>query len=456
MTNPTLPRIFRGEMQRHFSGISLKRAFSLEKIKYHNLSSFCQISSLFSQFGGNIQCRKASIYNFYYSSEKKYPVNFLLQQQQLSTLSSTPYDTFTHSCSNHNSGVPTTSTMKAAVLHSHGSKFNIEYRPIPEPGKDQVLVKIICSGVCHTDVHAADGDWPIKSKIPLICGHEGAGYVIKVGESVDPNHVKIGDRVGIPWLHSACGECEFCLSGRETLCQKILNTGYSVDGCFSEYTLAPADYVCKIPEKLSLEQAAPILCAGVTTYKGLKVSQCHPGEYIGIIGAGGGLGHVAIQYAKAMGLRVLAIDIGEEKLKFCSELGADMVLDGSDPALKKRVMKATGGGCHGLMILATNTSIFNKAVGLIRSDGHIVLIGLPKGKFDLPIFEVVARGISVHGSIVGTRLDMKEALDFAAHGDIKCIIHKDKIENINHIFDELRQGQINGRTVIMMDEDPQN
>ena len=214
--------------------------------------------------------------------------------------------------------------MRAAVVHAFDQALVIEQVPIPSPGPGQVLVKIEASGVCHTDLHAARGDWPIKPALPFIPGHEGAGFVAALGAGVEG--FQEGDRVGIPWLHSACGRCSYCVGGWETLCQAQTNTGYSVNGGFAEYALAEAAYAAPIPATISLTDAAPILCAGVTTYKALKETGARPGEWVLISGIGG-LGHMAVQYARAMGLRVVAMDVTKEKLSLAHELGAEIMID---------------------------------------------------------------------------------------------------------------------------------
>src|SRR5262245_2961585 len=221
--------------------------------------------------------------------------------------------------------------MKAAVAHAFREPLTIEELPIPTPGAGQVLVRVVASGVCHTDLHAADGDWPIKPALPFIPGHEGVGYVAACGAEV--TSLKDGDRVGVPWLHSACGVCDYCLTGWETLCPKQQNTGYSVNGGYAEYVLAPAAYVGQLPDRLGFTEAAPILCAGVTTYKGLKETEARPGEWVVISGVGG-LGHVAIQYARAMGLHVAAVDVADEKLSLARDLGVEITVNATttDPA----------------------------------------------------------------------------------------------------------------------------
>jgi len=338
--------------------------------------------------------------------------------------------------------------MLAAFVERHGEKFQVKEIPTPEPGKGQVLVKIHASGVCHTDVHAVDGDWPVKSRLPLIPGHEGAGVVVKLGEGVE--HVAVGDRVGIAWLHSACGHCEHCTSGWETLCLKQQNSGYSVQGCYSEYAIGQGSHVVKIPDQVSFEQAAPLLCAGVTSYKGLKETEVKPGETCVIIGAAGGLGHLAIQYAKAMGMIVGAVDVGKEKLEACKRFGADFVVDATSKSIANEVIEQTNGGAHGVLCLATNASAFESAIGMSRRRGTVVSVGLPPGAFPTPIFQLVLNRITLRGSIVGTRLDLQESLDFAARGLIKVSVQPDNIDNINEIFDKLRGSKVEGRIVLDM------
>ena len=210
-------------------------------------------------------------------------------------------------------------TMKAAVVREFGQPLVIEEAPIPVVGPGQILVKIAATGVCHTDLHAAEGDWPVKPNPPFIPGHEGVGHVAAVGSDV--THVKEGDRVGVPWLYTACGHCVHCLGGWETLCESQQNTGYSVNGSFAEYVLADPNYVGHLPDNVDFLDIAPILCAGVTVYKGLKATEAKPGQWVVISGIGG-LGHMAVQYARAMGLNVAAVDIDDRKLDLASRLGA--------------------------------------------------------------------------------------------------------------------------------------
>ncbi len=336
--------------------------------------------------------------------------------------------------------------MKAAVAKAFGQPLVIEQVPVPEVGPGQILVKIVATGVCHTDLHAVEGDWPVKPNPPFIPGHEGVGHVVKIGAGV--THLKEGDRVGVPWLYSACGHCDYCLDGWETLCEKQQNSGYSVNGSFAEYCLADANYVGILPDDVEFNEIAPILCAGVTVYKGLKMTDTKPGDWVVISGIGG-LGHLAVQYAKAMGLNVAAVDIDDSKLEFAKRLGATVTVNAknTDPVayLKKEI-----GGAHGVLVTAVSPKAFEQAIGMARRGGTIALNGLPPGKFDLSIFDMVLDGITVRGSIVGTRKDLQESLDFASKGKVKANIAVEPLENINDIFARMHAGKIEGRIVVDM------
>ncbi|RAP58185.1 alcohol dehydrogenase AdhP [Oleiagrimonas sp. MCCC 1A03011] len=337
-------------------------------------------------------------------------------------------------------------TMKAAVVRAFGEPLVIEEVEVPRPGPGDLLVKIEACGVCHTDLHAVEGDWPVKPSPPFIPGHEGVGHVVAVGAGV--SHVKEGDRVGIPWLYSACGHCEHCLGGWETLCHQQQNAGYSVNGGFAEYALAHADYVGHLPRSVGFIEIAPVLCAGVTVYKGLKMTDTRPGNWVVISGIGG-LGHMAVQYAKAMGLNVAAVDIDDAKLKLAEHLGAAVTVNAAttDPVayLNKEI-----GGAHGVLVTAVSPKAFEQAVGMVRRGGTVSLNGLPPGQFPLDIFGMVLNGVTVRGSIVGTRLDLQEALDFAGTGKVAATVAADRLENINTVFEHMRKGQIEGRVVLDM------
>jgi len=340
-----------------------------------------------------------------------------------------------------------TSHMKAAVVREFGRPLSIEEGPVPEVGPGDILVNVKASGVCHTDLHAADGDWPVKPSLPFIPGHEGVGYVAAVGSGVKT--VKEGDRVGVPWLYTACGQCEHCLSGWETLCHEQKNTGYSVNGGYAEYVLADPNYVGHLPDNVTFDEIAPILCAGVTVYKGVRVTDTRPGQWLAISGIGG-LGHVAVQYANAMGLHVVAVDISDEKLDLARTLGAKLAIiaKAADPAA---IIQKEIGGAHGVLVTAVSRSAFAQTLGMVRRGGTVALNGLPPGDFPFPIFSTVLNGITVRGSIVGTRRDLQESLDFAAQGSVRAPIQRDRLENINTVLGALREGQVDGRVVLELD-----
>ncbi|HTO64457.1 MAG TPA: alcohol dehydrogenase AdhP [Bradyrhizobium sp.] len=338
-------------------------------------------------------------------------------------------------------------TMKAAIVHSFGKPLKIEQVPIPDPGPGEVLVKVVATGVCHTDLHAADGDWPAKPAPPFIPGHEGAGIVAATGPGV--KGLREGDPVGIAWLHDACGGCEYCATGWETLCAAQHNSGYSVNGTFAEYAVGAAPYIARLPKDPDFAQIAPILCAGVTTYKAIKETEAKPGEWLAISGIGG-LGHIAIQYAKAMGLHVAAIDVTEEKLALARRLGAEVTVNARSPDALAQVIKATGGGAHGVLVTAVSPPAFTQALHMARRKGTVSLVGLPPGEFATPIFDVVLKRITLRGSIVGGRQDLAEALAFAAEGKVRAAIHRADLTEINQVFADLRAGKVDGRVVISM------
>jgi propanol-preferring alcohol dehydrogenase len=335
--------------------------------------------------------------------------------------------------------------MKAAVVRQFGRPLVIEDIPVPVPGPGEILVKVVACGVCHTDLHAADGDWPVKPTPPFVPGHEVAGRVAALGPGV--TGLKEGDPVGVAWLRDACTHCEYCETGWETLCEQQHNTGYSCDGGFAEYVIAAAPFVARLPAGVDFAQIAPILCAGVTTYKGLKETEARPGEWVAISGIGG-LGHVAIQYAKAMGLHVAALDITPEKLALARAAGADLAVDARSSDAVAAVLKATGGGAHGVLVTAVSPPAFSQALRLVRRRGTVSLVGLPPGEFATPIFDVVLKRITVRGSIVGTRRDLDEAVAFAADGKVRAEIKKAPLDDINAIFTALKAGTVEGRMVL--------
>ena len=334
--------------------------------------------------------------------------------------------------------------MKSAVVRAFGQPLVIEDRPIPGPGPGQVAIRMEASGLCHTDIHAAHGDWPVTPTPPFVPGHEGVGIVYSVGEGV--TSTQPGQRVAAPWLGYACGTCEHCLTGWETLCLKQQNTGYSVDGGFAEYFTAEAAFAAPVPDGIDPIDAAPLTCAGVTSYKAVKVGNVRPGDLVAVSGIGG-LGHLALQYAKIFGGTVAAIDITDEKLQLAKELGADLVIDAraEDPA---KVLQAHGGASVAIG-LAVDDKSFATAYAGLRRGGRLVLVALPAhGTLQIPVFDTVLNGTSVIGSIVGTRADL--ATVFALHraGRTRVVTETRPLEDVNDAIDEVLHGKTKARIVL--------
>lgn len=334
--------------------------------------------------------------------------------------------------------------MKAAVCTDFTKPLVVKDVPIPEPGPGQVLVKMETSGLCHTDIHAVHGDWPVKPQPPFIAGHEGVGPVQAVGPGVSSEW--IGKRVAIPWLGTACGECRYCISGWETLCPKQENSGYSVDGAFAEYAAAFAHGIVEVPEGVSSFDAAPLTCAGVTTYKAIKVAQVVPSERVAVFGIGG-LGHLAVQYAKLVGAVVTAVDIEKTKLDLAVELGADHVVNAAetDPAAAIQAV----GGADVAAVFAANPKAFAQARGSLNRGGRIVMVALPadNASLNVPIFETVLFGQKVIGSIVGTRQDLAEVFALHAAGRTKVIGESRKLSSINKCIDDVLASRVPARLI---------
>jgi propanol-preferring alcohol dehydrogenase len=344
--------------------------------------------------------------------------------------------------------------MKAAVIHSFKQPVKLENVEIPVPKSNEILIKIKACGCCHTDLHEIDGDWPIKPHLPKCPGHEGVGVVVAVGDHV--KNFKLGDNAGIPWLYGACGSCEFCNTGRENICQFQSTAGYTVDGAFREYAIALDSHAVMLPQDINFEQIAPFLCAGVTSYKSIKETECKPGQFLTIIGAAGGLGHLAVQYGKTMGLRVIAVDVGEDRLEYCKTIGAEFSFDATHANLLENVELVTQGGSHGVVCFAPICSAIYNAFCMCRRYGTLVCVGLPSDNMlQVPIFDLVMKRITIRGSIVGTRQDMIEALDFAVRGLVKCDVRTLPFDQINNAMDCLRQGKVKGRLVLTFDHQQQ-
>jgi propanol-preferring alcohol dehydrogenase len=334
--------------------------------------------------------------------------------------------------------------MQAAVVTSFTTPLEIVERDIPEPRHGQVLIRLEACGLCHTDIHAARGDWPVLPSLPFVPGHEGIGIIEELGDGV--TNRKVGERVSIAWLGSACGECGYCVDGRETLCEKQQNSGYSIDGAFAQYAVASATYVVPVPDGVTSVDAAPLSCAGVTTYKAVKVAQVRPTELVGIFGIGG-LGHLAVQYARLMGGTVVAVDIERPKLDLARQLGAEHLVDAStvDPVAAIQDL----GGLDVAVVLAASPRVFEQAFASLRRGGRLVCVALPAdgGAMDIPIFETVLKGISIIGSIVGTRQDLAEVFALHAAGKTRVIAETRNLDDVNEAIAEVLSGKVPARLV---------
>jgi len=335
--------------------------------------------------------------------------------------------------------------MRAAVVTDFTKPLEIKEVPTPEPGPGQILVRIEASGLCHTDIHAARGDWPVKPTPPFIPGHEGVGIVESVGAGVTEH--AIGDRVAIPWLGHACGTCEYCVTGWETLCEAQLNTGYAIDGGHAEYAVADARYVIRVPEGIDPAVAAPLTCAGVTTYKAVKVGGVTPGDRVVIFGIGG-LGHLALQYAQIFGGETIAVDVTEEKLALAKKLGAAHVVNAAttDPVAAIEAL----GGADVAVVLAANPRVLEQAHASLRRGGRLILVSLPKDNaMSLPIFQTVLKGIRVIGSIVGTRADLAEVFRLHAAGRTEVLYEPRPLEDINAAIEDVLASRVPARLVLL-------
>ena len=334
-------------------------------------------------------------------------------------------------------------TYKAAVVHDFVEPLVVEDVPVPELEAGQILVKVEASGLCHTDIHAAHGDWPVKPSPPFVPGHEGIGIVTKLGPGV--TEVAVGDRVAMPWLGYACGTCDYCVSGWETLCLEQKNMGYSIDGGFAEYAKAYGRYVVKVPEGIDPFDAAPLTCAGVTTYKAIKVAGTRSSDLVAVFGVGG-LGHMAIQYARIAGGRVVAVDLLDEKLELARELGAEFTVNASREDPVAAIQKL--GGVDQAIALAVSPRSFEQAFGSLRRGGTLVFVALPADNaMTVPIFETVLNGITIVGSIVGTRADLREVFELHAAGLTHVTRDVRPLAEVNEAIEDVEAGRVAARIV---------
>ncbi|TFK49123.1 GroES-like protein [Heliocybe sulcata] len=346
-------------------------------------------------------------------------------------------------------------TQVAAVVPAPGAAVEVRTdHPVKqaselEPG--ECLVKLTFTGVCHTDLHAKQHDWPVKPKNPLVGGHEGVGIVVAIGEHTSQSPVKLGDRVGIKWLADSCLQCEQCRKGLEQCCANCKLSGYTVDGTFQQYVVSYVNHVSKIPEGIDDASAASLLCAGVTVYRAIKYSQTQTGDWIVLPGAGGGLGHLAIQYAREKGLRVIAVDTGAEKKELCLKLGAEKWIDFRETKDLVADIKAAadGLGPHAAVVTAATGAAYSQAVDYLRNGGTLMAVGLPgEATLDASIFFTVFKGISILGSYVGNRQDAYEALEIGARGRVQVFYKCRPLSDLKEVFEGMEKGQIAGRVVL--------
>jgi propanol-preferring alcohol dehydrogenase len=336
--------------------------------------------------------------------------------------------------------------VKAAILREFKAPLTIEEVAQPTPNAHEVLIEVEACGVCHSDLHVADGDWPQIVRItrkPLILGHEIAGRVVEKGAAV--NHLELGDRVGVPWLHWTCGECDFCREGNENLCVQQQITGVTVDGGYAEFVKAPASHALKIPGELSCIEAAPLFCAGVTVYRALRRANIQPGQRLAVFGVGG-LGHLAVQIGHGMGAVVTAIDVSEEKLAQARGLGASITLNGATVNVVKEMRRA--GGVHAALVTSAAKAAYDTAFPCVRPTGMLLVVGLPSESICFPPILMAASEVRIQASSVGTRQDMREVLDMAAAGKLRCQVTARPLAEVNETLDQLRRGQVAGRVVL--------
>jgi len=337
--------------------------------------------------------------------------------------------------------------MQAAVLSEYGKPLLLESVSVPDPLADEVLIEVFACGVCHSDLHIVDGDLPgfrALTKQRVIPGHEVVGRVVRCGDAVTNLHV--GDRIGVPWLYRACGTCEQCREGNENLCrQSAAVTGMTVDGGYAQFMCANADYVVRIPDGLRDEEAAPLLCAGVTSYRALRKANIVAGQRVAVFGVGG-LGHLAVQLARAMGAEVFALDLSEEKLAFARELGASQAWNAADPDALKSLRKR--GGVHAAIVTSAANAAYDAALKALRPNGTLCVVGLPTEPLKFHALALVGAEAHIVGSAVGTREDLRAVLDLAAKGLVRCRVEVGPLSSVNAVFDAMRRGAIHGRVVL--------
>jgi propanol-preferring alcohol dehydrogenase len=312
--------------------------------------------------------------------------------------------------------------------------------------KNEILIAVEACGVCHSDLHVAQGDWKQFAGIvkkPLILGHEVAGCVARIGPGV--RDLQIGDRVGVPWIYWTCGECEFCREGNENLCLNQKITGVTVDGGYAEFLTAPASHALKIPNSVSFAEAAPLFCAGVTVFRALRRAGMSRGQRVAIFGIGG-LGHLAVQMAVAMGAEITAVDVTDEKLALAESLGASTMLNAASTNVGK-ALRARG-GMHVALVTSAAKEAYAAAFSCVRPAGSLLAVGLPASDVCFPPILMAATEIQIQATAVGTRDDLRQVLAMAAEGKVRCRTTSRKLDEANAVLEEMRRGEITGRVVL--------
>jgi propanol-preferring alcohol dehydrogenase len=338
--------------------------------------------------------------------------------------------------------------MKAALLTEFGKPLKIDEAPKPAPERDEVLIQVEASGVCHSDLHMALGDWPdtaARMTLPATLGHEAVGRVVEVGAAA--TGIQLGDRVGVGWLHWTCGQCEHCRAGAENVCLDRKVTGVAAPGGFAEFMPVKASHAIAVPEELKAEQAAPLFCAGLTVYHACKNAGIAAGQSVAVFGVGG-LGHIAIQLAANAGAEVTAVDVSGAKLKLARTLGAKHTVNaGSASAVDELKRK---GGPHVAVVTAPAKPAYDLAFRTLRRRGTLAAVGIPKEHLTFFADDLVVGQFRILGSAVGTRQDMREVLALAAAGKLRCEVETHPLEAINDIFERMTRGEIAGRAVLKL------
>lgn len=338
--------------------------------------------------------------------------------------------------------MPAPAMMQAALLTAYNAPIEIREVPRPIPKADEVLVKIEASGVCFTDVHIWKGEHASPNPLPLIMGHEGVGRVVEVGSP--GGRLSVGDRVGIGYVHSACGHCRECQTGGENYCADFTATGYSTPGCFAEYVVLRQDWANLIPDGIDAAEAAPLMCAGAAAYASFLKTGVRAGDTLAIFGLGG-LGQYCVQIAKLAGARVIAVDLSPEKLATAKALGADagVIADG-DAARKIKAL----GGADGCVNFAPVAATWPMMLHACNPRARVVMTGVPAQELAFYAHEVIAPGLTVIGSSASNRQEMRELLQLAATGRIKGVINRRPFSQINDAIADLIAGRVEGRTVL--------